>query len=198
MTSVSSVLGGTLVGMQGRKADLKALAQNSYLTTHIQSQPIISTNKALSTCNPVLHKKLSYFWDYANKTHFNVQVLSESVTLPTVGIKRYTNSPYTHNFYNEPLICEHAWIYALNWATCGWVCVGVLEMGGALSVITISDWFRAKVCDISQPSTHSVAVETHLRVTLSSSPPPSLTLTLTLSSPPREFQRSCVSHAGCV
>lgn len=52
------------------------------------------------------------------------------------------------------------------------VCVwgGSVSHGGALSVITISDWVRAKVCDISQLSTHSVAVETHLGVTLSSSP----------------------------
>lgn len=63
---------------------------------------------------------------------------------------------------------------------------------GALSVITITDWVRPKVCDISQPSTYSVAVEAHLRVTLFSSPPspPSLI--------PRAFQCSCVSHAGRV
>lgn len=41
---------------------------------------------------------------------------------------------------------------------------------GALSVITISDWVRAKVSDISQPSTHSIAVKTHPTTTLSSSP----------------------------
>lgn len=55
---------------------------------------------------------------------------------------------------------------------------GSVDDGGALSVISITDWVRAKVCDISQPSTHSVAVETHLRVTLSSSPPLSVALTL--------------------
>lgn len=60
--------------------------------------------------------------------------------------------------------------------------------GGASSVITIIDWVRAEVCDISQPSTHSVAVEAHLRVTLFSSP----------SLIPRVSQWSCVSHAGRV
>lgn len=54
---------------------------------------------------------------------------------------------------------------------CGCVCVcGSVAggaSGGALSVITISDWVRAKVCDISQPSTRGAAVEAHLRVTLS-------------------------------
>lgn len=63
-----------------------------------------------------------------------------------------------------------------------WLCVcvwgGSVSHGGALSVITISDWVRAKVCDISQLSTHSVALETHLGVTLSSSPS-----SLRLSSP---------------
>lgn len=33
------------------------------------------------------------------------------------------------------------------------VCGGSVSHGGALSVITISDWVRAKVCDISQLST---------------------------------------------
>lgn len=50
-------------------------------------------------------------------------------------------------------------------------------------MISISDWVRAKVCDISQPSTHCVAVETHLRVTLSSSPPVYPLYTLSLLSP---------------
>ena len=49
------------------------------------------------------------------------------------------------------------------------VCVCVCGAVLVMSVITISDWVRAKVCDIWRPSTHSVAVETHLRVTLSSS-----------------------------
>lgn len=51
---------------------------------------------------------------------------------------------------------------------CGCVCVCAGgASGGGLSVITISDWVRAKVCDISQPSTRGAAVEAHLRVTLS-------------------------------
>lgn len=51
------------------------------------------------------------------------------------------------------------------------VCVCGSAGGGlALSVITISDWVRAKVCDISQPLTHSVAVGAHLRVILFGSP----------------------------
>lgn len=84
------------------------------------------------------------------------------------------------------------------------VCGGSVSHGGALSVITISDWVRAKVCDISQLSTHSVAVETHLGVTLSSSPLLSFFTPAVLSFPPTSplqipmaFWSSCVSHAGC-
>lgn len=36
---------------------------------------------------------------------------------------------------------------------CVCVCGSAAAGGGALSVITISDWVRAKVCDISKPST---------------------------------------------
>lgn len=70
---------------------------------------------------------------------------------------------------------------------------------GGLSVITIADWVRAKVCDISQPLTHSVAVEAHLSVTLFCSPPLSLSSPPTSPSPiPGASQCSCVSHAGRV
>lgn len=71
-------------------------------------------------------------------------------------------------------------------------------------MITITDWVRAKVCDISRPSTHSVAVETHLRVTLSSSPPLSCALALLssrLSSPliPRAFSvQLCFTCRVCL
>lgn len=63
-------------------------------------------------------------------------------------------------------MCEYLNSNGQHVVVCVWG--GSVSHGGALSVITISDWVRAKVCDISQLSTHSVAVETHLGVTLSS------------------------------
>ena len=45
---------------------------------------------------------------------------------------------YMHNFYNEPLVCEHVWIYELSGAACGCVCVCVCG--------SVGDW-GGFVCD---------------------------------------------------
>lgn len=104
-------------------------------------------------------------------------------------------------FYRSPLYTRNQKIYtfltqgAHLWACMNiwtgfsslWLCVcGSVGKEGSLSVITITDWVRAKVCDISQPSTKCCCRD--------SPQSPSFPLLSTSNSPsltPSVYQCSC-------